>query len=104
MQITKIRVTILKNSRTNAKAYADVTIDETIQLKSMMISDGKYGLFVKQPERFVKGVTKDQDKSYPYYYIEKAFKDEIQKLVLEEYEKQINSGEFPEAGEDDLPF
>lgn len=84
----KIKVDRLNktNGEGNVKAYASVVIDDAIVLTGIRVMDGNKGLFVSMPSRQYQqdGETKYADIFFP---ITKEAREELQKAVLDEYNK-----------------
>lgn len=97
MKITEVRVTKLEGT-TKLKAFASITFDNCFVISSLKVMDGNNGLFVAMPSQ--KKGDNYTDVCYP---INKEFREELQKAVLQKYNE--GTQEFkPVEGEDDLPF
>ena len=79
MDITAVKVNKFTSGK--LRAFADVTFDNKLTIKGYKVFDGNNGLFVAFPSR--------QDKDGKYVDMvwcdDKEFKEEIQRMVLDEY-------------------
>ncbi|HHX25762.1 MAG TPA: septation regulator SpoVG [Firmicutes bacterium] len=89
MNITEVRVRPVKSDG-KTRAIASITFDDSFVVKELKIVEGPSGLFVSMPSRKV-GNGGYRDIAHP---ITAEARDEIQTVVLAEFEKQ--SGD-PEA-------
>lgn len=72
------------SGESNLKAFADVTFGGVFIVKGLRIVEGRNGLFVAMPS--IKGKDgKWYDRAYP---LTKEFRDMLNELVLEAYEKE----------------
>lgn len=115
MEITDVDIHLEDDSGGNVKAYCHLTFDGTLVVKNFKVIDGRHGLFVAMPSR---KDTKEcykchtdipKDASYCYecgkninggnknkrnlydnmvYTRDNHFKDDIEEIVLEEYERE----------------
>lgn len=96
------RLHILGNSTGNAKAFLDIETDEGLIIKGFKLINGPTGYFVGAPSE------KGKDgKWYETVQIPKELKEQINRIAIEEYEKQsgnpLSTREQNEKFED-LPF
>lgn len=90
MQITDIRVRIVKNDE-KLKGVASITIDDCFVIHDLKVIAGTDQLFIAMPSRR----TKDGEFKDVAHPIKSETRDEISKLVLEAYNKALESE--PEA-------
>lgn len=83
MEITEIRVTLRDEER--LKGFANVTFDNAFVVRGMKIIQGNTGYFVAMPSRKRSNGT-HQDIAHP---VNAEMREEIEKLVLEAYEKEL---------------
>ena len=72
------------------KGFASLNIDDKIIIKNLRIVEGDNGLFVAYPSTKNEKENKWYEDVYP---LNKDVRDNIQTIVLEEYEKQRKSNE-----------
>lgn len=84
MTITKVQVRMVEaNGRIRAKA--SITLDDVFVVNELRLIDGSKGLFLAMPSR--KGTDgKYRDIAHP---IDGDFRKEIEKAVMEEYNRQL---------------
>jgi stage V sporulation protein G len=51
MNITEIRIKLVSSGRDKLRAYASLTLDETLVIRDLKIIEGENGLFVAMPSR-----------------------------------------------------
>ncbi|MBQ9710208.1 MAG: septation regulator SpoVG [Clostridia bacterium] len=90
MQITDIRVRIVKSDE-KLKGVASITIDDCFVIHDLKVIAGTDQLFIAMPSRR----TKDGEFKDVAHPIKSETRDEISKLVLEAYNKALESE--PEA-------
>jgi stage V sporulation protein G len=97
MEITRVRITLVKKPEKNLLAFADITLDECFVVNSIRIIDGRNGLFVAMPSR------KREDGSWQdiAHPITGDFRKQINDTVLNEYEATLARGA---GSDDDTPF
>lgn len=60
MKITSVNIRKVDKEETNLRAFANITIDDSLAVKDLRIIDGNNGLFVAMPSRKNKeGVYRD---------------------------------------------
>ena len=60
MKITSVNIRKVEKDETNLRAFANITIDDSLAIKDLRIIDGNKGLFVAMPSRKNKeGVYRD---------------------------------------------
>jgi stage V sporulation protein G len=96
MQITKTRVTVVKDTGKNLRAFVDITFDDCFVVTSLRVIDGRNGLFVAMPSR-KRDDGSWQDIAHP---ITGDFRKEINDTVLREYESAVAAG----PDQQDAPF
>lgn len=73
------------NGGGKVKAFAGVTIAETVRIYDLRIVCGKNGLFVSPPQR------KSKNKNKPYYcicrFLKKQEFKELERMILEKYQE-----------------
>lgn len=93
MKITDIRIRIVKKDDNKLKAVASLTIDDCFAVHDIKVIEGNQGLFVAMPSRKTpEGNFKDI-----VHPLDTGTREEITKLVLDEYNKVLAEGEQPEA-------
>jgi DNA-binding cell septation regulator SpoVG len=100
MKVTDVKITRLKSPMGKKVAFANVTIDDALELKSLEVIDNNGSMFVAFPARY----DKDQKKSYPYMYATKELKKQIEDAILKEFgdkpktvDQSFNADAFPEV-------
>lgn len=89
MKITDIRIRIVKKDDNKLKAVASLTIDDCFAVHDIKVIEGNQGLFVAMPSRKTpEGSFKDI-----VHPLDTGTREEITKLVLDEYNKVLASGE-----------
>ena len=89
MKITDIRIRIVKKDDNKLKAVASLTIDDCFAVHDIKVIEGNQGLFVAMPSRKTpEGNFKDI-----VHPLDTGTREEITKLVLDEYNKVLASGE-----------
>jgi stage V sporulation protein G len=88
----KIEVKVFKNEGgKNPVGSASVTYEKKFIVTGFKIMTGKSGLFVSMPSiKKADGTYKDT--AYP---LDKAFREELTKLILAEYQGENNTDGFP---------
>jgi len=85
MEITEVRIHLRNESR--LKAFATVTFDNAFVVHNMKVINGNKGLIVCMPSRKIKDGTY-KDIAHP---ITNEFRDKIEKVIIEEYNKALQS-------------
>lgn len=80
----KAKVNVYENKKT--KGFASLELDEKIVIKNLRIVDGDKGLFVAYPSHYSEKDNKYFEDVYP---LDKDTRETIQKIVLDEYDKQV---------------
>jgi stage V sporulation protein G len=88
VNITEVRVRPVKSDG-KTRAIASITFDDSFVVKELKIVEGPSGLFVSMPSRKV-GNGGYRDIAHP---ITAEARDEIQAVVLAEFEKQSGAPE-----------
>jgi stage V sporulation protein G len=97
IEITDVAVFPVKGTAQGSKlrAYAKVTIDNSLVLAGMRIVEGNKGLFLGFPQNYIK----EENKGYDYYFpITAEFRDTLTRSVLGKY-KEITGDVNQETGE-----
>lgn len=81
MKITEVKISRLENGG-KCKALASVNFDGAFVVTGLRIMEGSNGLFVSMPSQ--KREDKYIDIAFP---VTKEFREELQKAVLDEYNK-----------------
>lgn len=91
LNITDIRVKLLKKDDSKRKAIVSITIDECFVVHEIRVIESEKGLFVAMPSR--KTATGEfKDTAHP---IDSATRDQLDKSILAAYEKAVK--ENPEV-------
>lgn len=92
MEITDVRVRqVTKEGK--MKAIVSITIDDVFVVHDIKVIDGEKGLFIAMPSRKT-GEGEYRDIAHP---INSATRDQIQKLILDSYERALEDGTFETA-------
>ena len=83
MNITEIRVRLVKKEDSKLKAVASITIDECFVVHDIKVIEGKDGLFISMPSR----KTPDGEFKDIVHPINTETREMIKSAVLEAYEK-----------------
>ncbi len=89
MNITQVKVKVLKREDSNFKAVASITIDDAFIVHDLKLIEGKDGLFVVMPSK----KTPDgqyRDVAHP---LRTEIREQINQAVIEEYNKMLESAE-----------
>jgi stage V sporulation protein G len=86
MEITEVRLTLRQEDR--LKAFVSITFDNAFVVRGLKVIDGNTGLFVAMPSRRGKDGT-FRDVAHP---INNETRTMIEDAVLEEYQRQLESG------------
>lgn len=87
MKITDIKIRLVTKENDRLKAVASVVFDECFVLHDIKIIDGKLGLFIAMPSR----KTPDGEYKDIAHPLNTETRDEINRAVLEAYEKSVNA-------------
>ena len=84
MKVTS-KVYLTKKEMGNLKAFATITIEDKIVITGLKVVEGKNGLFISFPQY------KDSNGDYKdiVYPLNKDFRNNLTKLVLNEYNKLL---------------
>ncbi len=88
MDITEINVTLRNEEK--LKAFVNVTFDNQFVVRGMKIIKGANGYFVSMPSRRMSDGS-FRDIAHP---INNEFREFIEKVILEEYTRKLESGEI----------
>ena len=82
MKITEVRVSLRDDAK--LKAFASITLENSFVIRGLKIIEGKTGTFVAMPSRKRKD-GEYQDIAHP---INNDARDEMERIVLAEYERE----------------
>ncbi len=82
MKITEVRVSLRDDAK--LKAFASITLEDSFVIRGLKIIEGKTGTFVAMPSRKRKD-GEYQDIAHP---INNDARDEMERIVLAEYERE----------------
>ena len=85
MKITSVNIRKVDKEDTNLKAFANITIDDSLAVKDLRIIDGNNGLFVAMPSR--------KNKEGVYRDIVHPINQEVRDMFEEEILKAYNEAE-----------
>lgn len=88
MQITDIRVRIVQNDA-KLKGVASITIDDCFVVHDLKVIAGNEQLFIAMPSRR----TKDGEFKDIAHPIKSEVREEISKMILEAYQKELDKTE-----------
>jgi stage V sporulation protein G len=96
MEITEINISLRNEDK--LKAFVNVTFDDVFVVRGMKVIKGTNGFFISMPSR------KMPDGSYRdiAHPIRNEFRQYIEKEIIQEYNKTLESGAQPGRGEDDF--
>lgn len=98
MEITEINISLRNEEK--LKAFVNVTFDDVFVVRGMKVIKGTNGFFISMPSR------KMPDGSYRdiAHPIRNEFRQYIEKAIIAEYHRALESGAQPgQGGEDDFP-
>jgi stage V sporulation protein G len=84
---SSIRIKLL-NSTDQAKALASCLVGGAIMVTGIRVVQGKYGLFISMPQRRNQVTGDYSDVAFP---ISKEMREEMSRLILDEFERAANS-------------
>ena len=87
MNITDVRIRKVEKEG-KMKAVASITLDGEFVVHDIKINDGEKGLFIAMPSRKT-GEGEYRDIAHP---INSSTRDNMQKIILEAYEKAVEEG------------
>lgn len=85
MKITSVNIRKVEKEDSNLKAFANITIDDSLAVKDLRIIDGNNGLFVAMPSR--------KNKEGVYRDIVHPINQEVRDMFEEEIIKSYNEAE-----------
>ena len=98
VSILETQITLLpedtKNRQVKIKGIASIKLESGIRIQSILIKEGKNGLFVEMPQYFSEGSYHDT-----VYGTSEAMRDELSGKILEAYKKQMELQLHPEQVE-----
>ena len=98
VSILETKITLLpedtKNRQVKIKGIASIKLEGGIRIQSILIKEGRNGLFVEMPQYFSEGSYHDT-----VYGTSEAMRDELSGKILEAYKKQIELQLHPEQVE-----
>lgn len=83
LTITRLDVTVLKNSTNKVKAYANVSLNDAVRIKGIKIIEGMNGLFVAMPSYLNK---EGQNRRIAFFIDD--FAKEVETKILETYQSK----------------
>ncbi len=95
MNISDIRIRIVKKDENKLKAVASLTIDECFAVHDIKIIEGNQGLFIAMPSRKTPDGT-FKDIVHP---LNTETREKIRDLILAEYEKALKEAPAEETQE-----
>lgn len=87
LKVTKVKVFLFKEGpyMGRIKAIAEVVLNDQLYLRELRVMDGENGMFVGYPfDPFYKG----EEYRSIFFPITRKLREEIEKIVLEEYTRQ----------------
>ena len=90
---SSVRVTL--QTKDSLRGLASCKVNDVVFLTGLRVVDGPHGLFVSMPTRKV-SPTDYQDVYFP---ASKAVRDELQRLVLEQYQREVELASKSSASE-----
>lgn len=98
VSILETQITLLpedtKNRQVKIKGIASIKLESGIRIQSILIKEGKNGLFVEMPQYFSEGSYHDT-----VYGTSEAMRDELSGKILEAYKRQMELQLHPEQVE-----
>lgn len=89
MQITDIRIQLIKNPRSKLLAFAEITLDQALVIKDFQIFNSARGCFVSMPSRKMPDGTWRET----VFAIDTELADRIKSTILRTYEDEANRPE-----------
>lgn len=84
MKVTKVSVQKEEKENSRVKGYAVIELDGVLKINGIRIIEGNSRMFAAMPNRKV-----SDDKYIDYVYpVNKELREEIEKAILEEYNKE----------------
>lgn len=96
MNISDIRIRIVKKDENKLKAVASLTIDECFAVHDIKIIEGNQGLFIAMPSRKTPDGT-FKDIVHP---LNTETREKIRDLILAEYEKALKEAPAEEEAQE----
>jgi len=87
MNITDIRIRILKKEDSKIKAVASITIDECFVVHDIKVIDGNDGPFISMPSRKT-SEGEHKDIAHP---INSETREHLRELILKKYEEELHN-------------
>lgn len=91
MEITEVNINI--RSEEKLKAFVNITFDDVFVVRGLKVIQGNSGLFVCMPSRKMQDGTY-KDIAHP---IRNDFRQQLEQLILDEYQRLLTSEETEEA-------
>lgn len=84
MKVTKVSVQKEENENSRVKGYAIIELDGVLKINGIRIIEGNSRMFAAMPNRKI-----SDDKYIDYVYpVNKELREEIERAILEEYNKE----------------
>ena len=84
MKVTKVSVQKEEKENSRVKGYAIIELDGVLKINGLRIIEGNSRMFAAMPNRKV-----SDDKYIDYVYpVNKELREEIERAILEEYNKE----------------
>ena len=84
MKVTKVSVQKEEKENSRVKGYAIIELDGVLKINGIRIIEGNSRLFAAMPNRKI-----SDDKYIDYVYpVNKELREEIERAILEEYNKE----------------
>ena len=85
MKVTKVSVQKEEKENSRVKGYAVIELDGVLKINGIRIIEGNSRMFAAMPNRKI-----SDDKYIDYVYpVNKELREEIERAILEEYNKEI---------------
>ena len=90
MKVTKVSVQKEEKENSRVKGYAIIELDGVLKINGIRIIEGNSRMFAAMPNRKV-----SDDKYIDYVYpVNKELREEIERAILEEYNKENKLNSF----------
>ena len=84
MKVTKVSVQKEEKENSRVKGYAKIELDGVLKINGIRIIEGNSRMFAAMPNRKI-----SDDKYIDYVYpVNKELREEIERAILEEYNKE----------------
>ena len=84
MKVTKVSVQKEEKENSRVKGYAIIELDGVLKINGIRIIEGNSRMFAAMPNRKI-----SDDKYIDYVYpVNKELREEIERVILEEYNKE----------------